>query len=236
MKSKIENLVFELFCGMLGGSIVFFLILCLRGYINDSTGSIAEWIGSIGGIISLLFVYVQIKEGREEYTAQYTSKIEIQAILTPGYDYDKDSGRYTLSDFKDLQIWAVNISDAKGSYRYVGLCKEKDFATLKEQAFYNQELILNDYNLYSHIPITNYASCHDYESIDERCVSNIHTIYGNRLVDFLFNVGEGKSGTGCDKNIVLIYVDSFGNPITLKLKLEFSGDELVRITNLGSMN
>lgn len=56
----------------------------------------------------------------------------------------------------DLQIWAVNISDAKGSYRYVGLCKEKDFATLKEQAFYNQELILNDYNLYSHIPITNY--------------------------------------------------------------------------------
>lgn len=230
MKRKIRDILFEVFCGMLGGSIFFFIILCLRGYINDSTGSIAEWIGSLGGIISLLFVYFQIKEGREEYTAQNTSSIKIQAILTPSYNYDKGNGRYTPSDFKDFQIWAVNVSDAKGAYRYVGLCKEEDFDKLKEQAFYNPELTLNDYN-----SITNYAVYHDYELINERCVSKMHTVYGSELVDYLFNVGEGKSGTQCDKTVVLIYVDSFGNPITLRLKLEFSGIKLMRIKNLGSI-
>ena len=63
----LKSICFILLLGMLGGSIAIFI----KNIFNMETGSVADWIGSLGTILSLVFIYVQIREARDEYSRQY---------------------------------------------------------------------------------------------------------------------------------------------------------------------
>lgn len=213
-----ESMFLILFLGVLGGSLTIFI----KYIFSMNTGSIADWVGSWGTVISLYLIYVQIKEAKDEYSKQHTSKIKVEGVLSTGW-IKSEAGGWFFSGYYDLQIWAVNISEATGSYRYVGLCKESEYEEVKNSGFYNQKLILNDYTFLFHDPIVEFKDYNDFEKLEEKTISKIQTIKGERMIDFFFD----KSDKGVQVvPICIIYVDVFNNPIVRNIKLRFNDNKL----------
>lgn len=71
--------------GMIGGILVVFLILVLKNRINSKTGSIADGIGSLGAIISLLFIWFQIKEAKMSILNRICQISEFKHFLDLGF-------------------------------------------------------------------------------------------------------------------------------------------------------
>lgn len=222
MKKRIVKNTLILLLGMIGGCLAMFLILIFKNDFSDITGSIADWIGSVGTVASLIFIYIQIIEAKNEYEKQHTSNIKIEVISSSGIN-QLPSGAWVASNYNDLQIWAVNISDAAGSYRYVGLCKEKDYVKVENSGFYNQELILNDYTMPFYKPITQFKDYNSFEKIEEKSVSKIQTINGEQLVEFLSDDGQDSKSP---VSVYLIYMDYIGKPILRELRLRINGKQI----------
>lgn len=183
------------------------------------TGSIADWIGSWGTILSLGFIYVQIREAKDEYSKQHTSRIKIEVVLSTGYK-EVEGGGITPSGYNDLQIWAANISEAAGAYRYVGLCKKCDLEKVKDSAFYSQKLILNDYTFPFHKPMVEFKKYNEFETIQEKNISKIQTVKGEELIDFFF--GDSKQ----EVPVYIMFVDALNKPIIRELKLRLNGNKI----------
>ena len=187
--------------------------------ITHNNGDTATWFGGIAALVAVIFVYLQLKYEQEDWNNEHKSDIEVQMLVVPAYERVGEAGGYGERDWRNLKIWAVNKKYGSGAYRFVGICKKKDYDSIKKRQFEDPERIFNKTNsLLNLIDDTKYDTSQRYETIKGRSVSKTQTIDGEYLYDFL---SRGESDTELF-DALIIYVDPFNNPTIFEHKFKLN--------------
>ena len=182
-------------------------------------GDTATWFGGIAAFVAVIFVYLQLKSEQEDWNNEHKSDIEIQALTVPAYEKVGKAGGYVESNWRNVKIWAVNKKYGSGTYRFVGICKKKDYDSIKKREFEYPKKIFNETNnLFNLIDDKKYDTSQRYEIIKGRSVSRTQTIDGEHLYDFL---SEGEDNTESFDTFI-IYVDPFNKPTILEYTFKLS--------------